>query len=166
MVRGRLTRRTHVYDVITFWGCAEMAAAVCLQLLVRRRQAMARVHRVRSAWWAHHRGVAIVHLQRIARGYLARQHYAQALADVRAARVATAALRLQCWWRSLTAKAFVAQRRRTVYAELDHRHRHVQARLMHSGLTWKRRRVRRRSSGTTAAMMVGGRCGGCVLRHR
>ncbi|KDO27803.1 hypothetical protein SPRG_07402 [Saprolegnia parasitica CBS 223.65] len=127
MVRGRLTRHAHVHDVITFWGCAEMAAAVRLQLLVRRRQATARVHRARSAWWARRRGVAILHLQRIARGYLARQHYAEARANVRAARTSAAVLRLQCWWRSLTAQAFVARRRRTVHAELDHRHRHASA---------------------------------------
>ncbi|OQR95051.1 hypothetical protein ACHHYP_00481 [Achlya hypogyna] len=127
IVRGRLERVRLTHDLVTFWCCAEMGAAVRLQSLFRRLRAAAKVEAMRSEWWATHRGQAAVHLQRLARGFVARQSTHRLVVSRKAGRRSAALVVLQCWWRVIQAQTAVATRRQAHRAAMDVRLRHKSA---------------------------------------
>ncbi|OQS02692.1 hypothetical protein THRCLA_04951 [Thraustotheca clavata] len=105
MARGRIGRKAHLNNLIIFWSCAEAAAAVRIQLLIKRLFSKQLVHKLRQEWWEYHRGIAIHHLQRIARGYIARQYVADLRAKKKLNEHTNAAITLQCWSRCIIAKS-------------------------------------------------------------
>ncbi|KAF0688253.1 Aste57867_20123 [Aphanomyces stellatus] len=111
MARGWLGRRHHIASFVSLWCGAELAAAVTIQLFLRKCSAIRRVDDRRRRFHHVRCWNASIHVQRTMRGFLGRRQAATRRRMATIQQQVAAAVTLQCWVRCITAFQLVDARR-------------------------------------------------------